>query len=289
MDTAVQARIGDNRTRRLGSARSARRSLGVEGSRVTQFAPLRIAVLDRDSGFLAVLANRLERLGWEHHVLASTASTDEIAGMSLDALVVDPAMLGPRSWDWFESLWQAGPKFRVIVCTGSSTTAERVRALRMGADGWLSKPCHPEELVARIQAAVGHRRRSEPPDRKDVTIGEVEIRRDQYQAFVSGRSLNLTRGEFEMLELLAGAGNEPVERELMYERLWGGTMGPGSRSVDVVVHKLRRKLQGASPGWRYIHTHWGLGYRFAAEPAERAEEPRELDLVREPVDDRLAA
>jgi DNA-binding response OmpR family regulator len=130
-----------------------------------------------------------------------------------------------------------------------------------------------------------------------VKIGEVEIRRDLYQAFVTGRSLELTRREFELIELLAGSSNEIFERELIYKHLWGPTMVRNDRSVDVFVHKVRRKLERASPRWRYIHTHWGVGYRFASEPVEDSEvAPRELEhvhereeLVDDPASARLAA
>jgi DNA-binding response OmpR family regulator len=118
----------------------------------------------------------------------------------------------------------------------------------------------------------------------------VEIRGDRYQAYVAGRGLGLTRREFELIELLAGAGGEAVERELIYEQLWGYAMLRCDRSVDVFVHKLRRKLALASPGWHYIHTHWGLGYRFDAQRVEGSEATLlELDSAREPALAQLAA
>ncbi len=266
----VPRRIGRDRSRPRERTSTLQRSLIAEDDPVAppQPAPLRIAVLDRDSGFLVVLAKRLERLEWSHRVLAPTVSTEKIASMRLDALVIDLAVLGPRPWRWLERLCLAGPKYRIIICTGSSTVTERVRALQMGADDWLTKPCHPEELVARIEAVAGHRRRPEPRSIEPVTVGEVEIRCDQYQAFVAGRSLRLTRREFEFIELLAGADNEIYERELIYKRLWGPAMVRNDRSLDVFVHKLRRKLERASPRWRYIHTHWGRGFRFSAEPVD---------------------
>jgi DNA-binding response OmpR family regulator len=101
-----------------------------------------------------------------------------------------------------------------------------------------------------------------------VSAGEVEIRSDRFQAFVSGESIDLTRREFELIELLAAAEGRVLEREEIYSRLWGYTMVRGDRSVDVFVRKLRQKLEKASPGWRYIHTHFGIGYRFAAESLE---------------------
>jgi DNA-binding response OmpR family regulator len=98
-----------------------------------------------------------------------------------------------------------------------------------------------------------------------VTLGEVEVRPDQYQAFVAGRSLELTRREFQLIELLCDARGEVLGRELIYESLWGYEMARNDRSVDVFVHKLRRKLKDASPEWRYVHTHPRTGYRLAAE------------------------
>ena len=227
---------------------------------------LRIAVLDRDSGFIQVLSKRLDRLSWEHRVLASPVPADAVVSMRLSALVVDLAVLGPQAWEWLERLCGALPELGIVVCTGPSTVAQRVRGLRLGADDWITKPCHPEEVIARVQSVVRRRRRAEQPDRVKAAGGrEVEIRSDRFQAFVGGSSLDLTRREFELIELLAAAEGRVLEREEIYSRLWGYTMVRGDRSVDVFVRKLRQKLEKASPRWRYIHTHFGIGYRFAAE------------------------
>jgi DNA-binding response OmpR family regulator len=227
---------------------------------------LRIAVLDRDSGFIQVLSKRLDRLGWEHRVLASPVPAEAVVAMRLSALVVDLAVLGPQAWEWLERLCGALPDLGIVVCTGPSTVAQRVRGLRLGADDWITKPCHPEEVIARVQSVVRRRRRpSGRTESKPVVAGEVEIRSDHFQAFVGAVSLDLTRREFELIELLAAAEGRVLEREEIYSRLWGYTMVRGDRSVDVFVRKLRQKLEKASPRWRYIHTHFGIGYRFAAE------------------------
>jgi DNA-binding response OmpR family regulator len=233
--------------------------------------PLRIAVLDRDSGFIQVLSKRLDRLGWEHRVLGSPVPADAVVSMRLSALVVDLAILGPQAWTWLERLCDALPELGIVVCTGPSTVAQRVRGLRLGADDWITKPCHPEEVIARVQSVVRRRRRSASRGEvKPVLAGEVEIRSDRFQAFVAGSSIDLTRREFELIELLASAEGRVLEREEIYSRLWGYAMVRGDRSVDVFVRKLRQKLERASPQWRYIHTHFGIGYRFAAEPVGAA-------------------
>ena len=230
---------------------------------------LRIAVLDRDSGFIQVLSKRLDRLGWEHRILASPVPAEAVVSMRLSALVVDLAVLGPQAWGWLERLCEALPELGIVVCTGPSTVAQRVRGLRLGADDWITKPCHPEEVIARVQSVVRRRRRSTSrAETGPIKAGEVEIRTDRFQAFVGDSSIDLTRREFELIELLASAEGRVLEREEIYSRLWGYTMVRGDRSVDVFVRKLRQKLEAISPDWRYVHTHFGVGYRFAAERAD---------------------
>jgi DNA-binding response OmpR family regulator len=232
---------------------------------------IRLAVLDSDSGFLQVLTKRLDAVGWAHRVLASPVPLDTVVAMRLNAVVVDLATLGPQGWGYLERLCTTLPGLGVIVCTGPSSVAQRVRGLRLGADDWVTKPCHPEELIARVEAVVRRRKRAEARvDTGPMVAGEVEIRSDQFQAFVGGRSIDLTRREFELIQLLAEAEGQVLQREEIYQRVWGYAMAHGDRSVDVFVRKLRQKLERASPQWRYIHTHFGIGYRFAPEAASPA-------------------
>ena len=186
--------------------------------------------------------------------------------MRINCLVVDVSVLGAGAWDYLERVADRIPGLGVVVCTERSTVAQRVRGLRSGADDWVTKPCHPEEVIARVEAVVRRRRRSAPPvDAGPVVAGELEIRADQFQAFVGRQSLDLTRREFELLQLLGASRGSVLEREEIYQRVWGYAMAHGDRSVDVFVRKLRQKLESASPGWRYIHTHFGIGYRFEPE------------------------
>src|SRR5215211_3742908 len=129
---------------------------------------LRLAILDSDSGFVRVLVKRASDLGWQHRRLETPPRTEEFVAMRVNALVVD---LG-----------------------------------RLGAGDWVTKPCHPEEVLARVEAVVRRRKRaSERVDSGPMVAGELEIRADQFQAFVHGASVDLTRREFEVLQLLAQA------------------------------------------------------------------------------------
>jgi DNA-binding response OmpR family regulator len=233
--------------------------------------PIRLAILDTDSGFVQVLVNRADKLGWQHRRLESAPPVEELAAMRVNALVVDSALLGPKAWDFLEDVAGAVPGLGIVVVTGRSSVAQRVRGLRLGADDWIAKPCHPEEVLARVEAVTRRRRRANARiDQAPVLTAELEIRADQFQAFAGGRSVDLTRREFEVLALLAGAEGKVLQREEIYEQVWGYAMAHGDRSVDVFVRKLRQKLESGSPGWRYIHTHFGVGYRFDPEPRDRA-------------------
>jgi DNA-binding response OmpR family regulator len=225
---------------------------------------IRVALIDDDSGLVTVLERRFAVLGWERTVLGYAAGPDQLAALKLHALIVNPAITG---LDYLERTSLALSGLALIVCSGPAPVAERVRGLRGGADDWLTKPCHPEELVARIQAVLRRRRAGElPADETAISAGELVIRPDRFDAFVGEHSASLSRKEFELLHQLATADGRVLEREDIYQRVWGYTMVRGDRSVDVFVRKLRQKLERVSPDWRYVHTHFGVGYRFAAAP-----------------------
>ncbi len=238
---------------------------------------LRLAVLDRDPGFMQVLSKRLDALGCEYRPLSAPLNADALVTMRLNALVLDLAILGPNGWSYLEQVCARLPGLAVVVCTGPSSVAQRVRGLRLGSDAWITKPCHAEELICVIEAAVRRHRRAEMPALEAAaTFGEITIRPDLYQAYVREDSLELTAREFEILHLLSGS-DRVLRREEIYERVWGYAMAHGDRSVDVFVRKLRQKLRASSPTWSYIHTHFGVGYRFAPDRENSVEE--ELDLM----------
>jgi DNA-binding response OmpR family regulator len=223
-----------------------------------------------------VLDRRFQALRWEHLVLGYAAVPEQLAALKLHALVVNPALTGLDYIGWTAS---ALPGLAVLVCSGPAPVADRVRALRSGADDWIAKPCHPEELVARLEAVLRRRRAGQIPLQDEAIVeAELSIRPDRFDAYADGTAASLSRKEYELLHQLASAGGRVLEREDIYQRVWGYTMARGDRSVDVFVRKLRQKLERVSPQWRYVHTHFGVGYRFAAELADGSE-PESVDLT----------
>jgi DNA-binding response OmpR family regulator len=256
---------------------------------LNQQQTIRLAVIDDDSGFVTVLAKRTEAAGWQQRTLGGAIPPEELVAMKLNALLVDPSVLGEDAWGYLERICGMLPELGVIVCAGRSTVAQRVRGLRLGIDDWITKPCHPEEAIARIEAVSRRRRRARPqPEAAPVVAGELEIRSDRFQAFVAGASLDLTRREFELLQLLVDASGQVLEREAIYQRVWGYAMAHGDRSVDVFIRKLRQKLEKAPPGWSYIHTHFGVGYRFDPEPTVGSEFTAAATPAADPADAEVA-
>ncbi len=227
---------------------------------------MRLAVIDDDSGLLTLLERRFQALRWELEVTPYQAGADQLAAMRLHAVIVNPGLTGI---DYLERLALALPGVALLACAAPTTLADRVRGLRGGADDWVTKPCHPEELVARIEAVLRRRRAGELPlQQESIKMGELAIRPDRFDAYAGEEPASLSRKEFELLYQLAAADGRVLEREEIYQRVWGYTMVRGDRSVDVFVRKLRQKLERISPRWRYVHTHFGVGYRFAPEPLD---------------------
>jgi DNA-binding response OmpR family regulator len=98
-------------------------------------------------------------------------------------------------------------------------------------------------------------------------IANVEIRPAEFQVLIEERRVGLTVREFELFLLLAERLDAVVQRPEIYALMWGGEMPRRDRSVDVLIRRVRAKLEQVAPEWRYIHTHFGIGYRFSPEPA----------------------
>jgi DNA-binding response OmpR family regulator len=150
----------------------------------------------------------------------------------------------------------------MLIVSERSTVADRVRALRAGADDWVTTPCDPAEVLARIEAICRRQRQTSLGADFFLKAGELDIH--NREALVRGQAIDLSPREFGLLHLLAEAEGRVIEREAIYQGVWGYAMPRGDRSVDVYVRKVRNKLRLHSPAWRYIHTHFGAGYRFDA-------------------------
>ena len=145
----------------------------------------------------------------------------------------------------------------VLVLSGLAGIEDKVRSLGFGADDYLTKPFHKDELVARIHAIV---RRSKGHAQSVIETGDLKVNLDDKTAEIGGQRVYLTSKEYQMLELLALRKGSTLTKEMFLNHLYGGMDEPEMKIIDVFICKLRKKLLIASGGKNYIETVWGRGY-----------------------------
>ena len=143
------------------------------------------------------------------------------------------------------------------MLSGLAGIEDKVRSLGFGADDYLTKPFHKDELVARIHAIV---RRSKGHAQSVIETGDLKVNLDAKTVEIGGQRVYLTSKEYQMLELLALRKGSTLTKEMFLNHLYGGMDEPEMKIIDVFICKLRKKLFVASGGKNYIETVWGRGY-----------------------------
>ena len=155
-------------------------------------------------------------------------------------------------------------KTPVLILSGLAAIEDKCKGLGLGADDYMTKPFHKDELVARIHAIV---RRSKGYAQSVIQIGDLLLNLDSKMVEVGGARVSFTGKEYKMLELLMLHKDKPVGKEMFLNHLYGGMDEPEVKIIDVFICKLRKKLTSASGGKNFIETIWGRGYMLR-EPTE---------------------
>jgi two-component system, cell cycle response regulator CtrA len=145
----------------------------------------------------------------------------------------------------------------ILILSGVDDTDSKLKGFGFGADDYLTKPFHREELVARIHAII---RRSKGHSQSVISTGTVNVNLDAKTVDVGGKSVHLTGKEYQMLELLSLRKGTTLTKEMFLNHLYGGMDEPELKIIDVFICKLRKKLAEATQGASYIETVWGRGY-----------------------------
>jgi len=174
-----------------------------------------------------------------------------------DIILLDLMLPDIDGYEVMQRLRAAKVNTPILIISGLSDMAHKVRGLGIGADDYLTKPFHKSELVARIQAII---RRSKGYAQSVIKVGRLLVNLDIRTAQVDGQPVHLTGKEYAILELLALRKGTTLTKEMFLNHLYGGLDEPELKIIDVFVCKLRKKLSSASGGENFIDTVWGRGY-----------------------------
>ncbi len=163
----------------------------------------------------------------------------------------------------------------ILILSGADDTESKIKGFGFGADDYLTKPFHREELVARIHAII---RRSKGHSQSVIRTGAIEVNLDAKTVSANGKPVHLTGKEYQMLELLSLRKGTTLTKEMFLNHLYGGMDEPELKIIDVFICKLRKKLGQATGGENYIETVWGRGYVLRDPQPTEAETDRPMAM-----------
>ncbi len=220
---------------------------------------MRVLVVDDDRAVSEALRRVLTLAGYEVQLAEGGAEAIELVAQSVpDAVVLDVGMPDVDGLEVCRRLRLLGNRVPILMLTARVEVSDRVAGLDAGADDYLVKPFDVDELKARLRALL--RRSSPEGDPDELSFAELLLDRGRHGALVGEDGFTeLTRTEFQLLELLMRNPRQVLPHSVIYDRVWGYDFGPASNALRVYVGYLRRKLQdaGARP---LIHTVRGIGY-----------------------------
>lgn len=186
-----------------------------------------------------------------------------------DVILLDLNLPDMPGFEVLKTLRNAKVNTPIFILSGTNDIETKVRGLGTGADDYMTKPFHKDELIARIHAVV---RRSKGHAQNVITTGDIRVNLDAKTVEVGDHRVHLTGKEYQMLELLSLRKGTTLTKEMFLNHLYGGLDEPELKIIDVFICKLRKKLALATGGEHFIETVWGRGY-----------------VLREPVSDRMSA
>ena len=213
---------------------------------------MRVLVIEDDAAVASTIDLTLRSEGYDVSTMGSGAQGIDAGKESdHDVIMLDLALSDMSGYDVLRELRRCNVRTPVIVLSGNALIDAKVKALSCGADDYMTKPFHKDELIARIHAVL---RRSNGHKDAIVTAGLLALNLNAKTASAKGAMLNLSNKEYQILELLSLRKGMLVTKQNMLSHLYGGMDEPQSKIIDVFICKLRKKLALACNGERYIET-----------------------------------
>jgi two-component system, OmpR family, response regulator MprA len=219
---------------------------------------MRILVVDDDRAVRDAVRRALQLDGYEVQAAENGTQAIEMVVQGVpDAVVLDLGMPGIDGLEVCRRLRQLGNRVPILILTARDAVADRIDGLDVGADDYMVKPFDLGELKARLRALLRRAGSEDAPD--SLSFAEIRLDSARHGAAVEQNFVELTRTEYQLLELLMLNPRRVLSHSLIYDRVWGYDFGPASNALRVYVGYLRRKLEDAGAR-QLIHTVRGVGY-----------------------------
>jgi len=219
---------------------------------------MRVLLIEDDKA----LAQTIELMLISEGLSSDTVDTGEegldyVKIYDYDIILLDLGLPDMSGYDVLRKLRNGKNKTPTLILSGMDGIEDKVKGLGFGADDYMTKPFHKDELIARINAVV---RRSKGHAESVIKTGELTVNLETKSVEVNGKRVPLTGKEYQMLELLSLRKGTTLTKEMFLNHLYGGIDEPEVKIIDVFTCKLRKKLATATGGKHYIETVWGRGY-----------------------------
>jgi len=227
----------------------------------------RILVVEDEEAIAAFVRTALEQEGFAVQVVGEAESALlQIEREHPDLVLLDLMLPGMSGLELCREMRGRELYIPIVMLTAKSDDVDKIIGLEVGADDYITKPFNARELVARIRAVLRLAHKAGVKASRDrLQIGQTTIDRAYRTVTIAGRHIELTPKEFDMLATLAWGRGRVFGREMLLERVWGYDYMGESRTVDVHIQRLRRKIEPDPSNPTYILTVRGIGYKFAAE------------------------
>ena len=223
---------------------------------------MRVLVIEDDPAIGAFVVRGLREAGYTvDHASNGDEGFDLARRERYDAIVLDLMLPGRDGLAVIEGLRQAGNSTAVLILTAKRSLDDRVKGLQTGGDDYLTKPFAMPELLARVQALI--RRSHGTPESPRLVVGDLVLDRLARSVERQGRAIDLRPREFALLELLMRNAGRAVSKTMILSEVWGYSFDPGSNVVDVLVFRLREKID-RDFDTPLLHTVRGIGYVLKA-------------------------
>ena len=224
-----------------------------------------LVIAEDDRAVRESVTRALELEGYDVTAVADGAAALETAsGDGVDLLVLDLGMPHVDGLTVCRRLRSQGSRLPILVLTARTEVADRVSGLDAGADDYLPKPFSLDELLARLRALLRRASPEEDADAQTLRAGDVTVDEAARRAWRGARELELTKTEFDLLQLLVRNADVVLSHTTIYDRIWGYDFGPESKALAVYIGYLRRKTEEAGES-RLIQTVRGVGYTLRPE------------------------